>query len=67
MAALQALYLSIIHCQILYGITAWGTAIHNTNNNTTFKLKKKAIRIISKIPHRAHIDLPFKTKQKLKY
>ena len=64
--ALRTLYQSLIHSQLLYGITAWGPAIHTTNNNTTFKLQKKAIRIINKMSYRAHTDPLFKTTKILK-
>ena len=64
--ALHTLYYSLVHSQFLYGITAWGSAIHNNTNNKMFKLQKRAIRIINKTTYRAHTDPLFKTCKILK-
>jgi len=58
---LQTWYFSLIHFRVLYGITAWGPAIHNNENNKTFRLLKRTIRIINKMAHRSHTDPLFKT------
>ena len=65
-AALRTLYLSWIHSQLMYDTTTWEPAIHNTNSNTTFKLQKKAIKMISKISQRAHADPLYKITEILK-
>jgi hypothetical protein len=64
--ALHTLYFSLVHSQLLYGITAWGSAIHNNTNSKMFKLQKRAIRIINKTTYRAHTDPLFKTCKILK-
>jgi len=65
-STLQTLYFSLKHSRILYGITAWGPANHNNENNKTLTILKMAIRIINKTTHRSHIDPLFKTCKMLK-
>ena len=48
---LEAIYISLIMCQLNYGILAWGH-----NNNRVYKLQKRAVRIISCSKLNAHSE-----------
>ena len=62
-AALRSLYCALVQSYLIYGITAWG---NSCSIQKLFRLQKKAMRILSKMPFRAHTDPIFKTFQLLK-
>ena len=61
--ALKSLYYSLIHCQIIYGLLAWGRA---QSVNKIFLLQKRAIRTLCKQQYRNHTNPLFKKENILK-
>ena len=62
-SALYNLYYTLIHCHLLYGVLAWG----NSNSaNKLLTLQKRALRIMNKLPYRAHTDPVYKKEKILK-
>ena len=61
--ALRTLYLSLIHCHLIYGILAWGNSIYV---NKLFLLQKRAMRTINNMPYRSHTDPLFRKEKILK-
>ena len=62
---LRTLYYALIHPILNYGILAWGNAVHN-DNNKTFVLQKKSVRIINRSAYNSHTDPLFKSSGILK-
>jgi hypothetical protein len=60
--ALKAIYYSLIHCHLVYGIQIWSCT--STSNYTDLVIKQKnAIRIISLAKYNAHTESLFKKQQ----
>ncbi len=57
--SLTALYYSLFHTHLIYGIQLWSSC-NATSINTLFKLQKRAIRIIFSLPYNGHTEPFFK-------
>ena len=57
--ALLSIYYALIHSHIIYAIQVW-SACNNGLITKIFKLQKKAIRIINKLPYNEHTESYFK-------
>ncbi len=57
--SLTAIYYSLIHCHLIYGIQIWSTCNLGIINNL-FKIQKKAIRLIHGAPYNSHTESLFK-------
>jgi len=57
--ALTAIYYSLIHSHIIYGIQVWSSCNQGLINDI-FKLQKKAIRILHSAAYNAHTESLFK-------
>jgi len=57
--ALTALYYSLFHSHLIYGIQIWSSC-NQESINTLYKMQKKAIRIIHDLPYNSHTESFFK-------
>jgi len=57
--ALTALYYSLFHSHLIYGIQVWSSC-NQESSNILFKMQKKAIRIIHDLPYNGHTESFFK-------
>ena len=62
---LKALYTSLIHPYLSYGIEAWHGTYQN-NTSKIFVLQKKAIRVINNLAYNEHSNAYFKCNKILK-
>ncbi len=57
--SLTALYYSLVHCHLIYGILIWSVCSQGIINDL-FKIQKKAIRLLHGAPFNSHTESLFK-------